>query len=718
MSPNNPRFAPERWLPLVPPRSKAPRKPKEQPPLPANPHEKYFHRDLSWLAFNDRVLNEAADETVPALERLRFAGIVSSNLDEFFMVRVADLMRQVTRRGQLRFSTRMTPPRVLTQIRDQVLNQKSHQSAVLQDLLSTLMKEGIFIETEFSDRDLDRDIKSRLPTIDCLIRRSSEPLPYIVSDVIHVFVRFPGAYAILRMEERAARLLRLPSSGRTLRYALLERWLSARAADFFPDREVLEAFPFKIIRDADLRYHPDDEDTLEEQIMEALQRRSKARIVRLEVDAPAYSEGALFLATALGLGSASLYRFSLPLDLRTLARLYNAKSFAHLRYPPVRPRIPPVLEQTQNIFDLIKERDVLLHHPYDSFDPIVKFLKQAARDPAVTRITHTMYRTSKESPVMQALKSAARQGKKVTAYIEIKARFDEMNNLRWSEELRKAGVRVVRPLGGFKVHCKMTQVIRREKGADVSYLHLGTGNYHPGTARQYTDLGLLTADQQLGRDVSSIFSSLMHRGRPKHLSEIRLAPLNLHREFESLIRDEIEIQNRGGRGHIVAKMNSLVDKNLINALYDASKAGVKVELLVRGICCLRPGVKGLSENIRVISVIDRFLEHSRVYYFRANGAHKIYLASADWMPRNFYSRYEIAFPVKDPALRKFIRDVILGTSLNDNAKCWVLKSDGTYTRPVLTAGMRLMRSQFMFERMAENRYRGTVLENRPKRIKL
>lgn len=706
------RGTPERWQPLSLQVGKSGEKAKEPLPPPAAPREQFFHRDLSWLQFNDRVLSEAADDSVPPLERLRFAGIVSSNLDEFFMVRVAEIVRKALRRGAQRQSTKLTAPRVLAQIRDLVLNQKARQAAVLQELLATLIKEGILIYTDFPDRDMDRDIIQRLPRIEHVIHRSTESLPSITSDLIHVFVRFPEEYAILRMSERGSRLLKLPSSGRTLRYVMLERWLAARAQDFFPNREVLEAFPFKIIRDADLRYHPDDEDTLEEQILEALQRRSRARIVRLEVDSPAYSEGALFIATALGLGSASLYRFPLPLDLRTLAKLTNAPAFRHLRYPPIRPKIPPLLENTRHMFNTIAQRDVLVHHPFDSFDAIVRFLKKAARDPQVTRIYHTMYRTSRESPIMDALQEAVRNGKKVTAYVEIKARFDEWNNLKWAEELRKAGVRVVRPFGEFKVHSKLTQVIRRENGEDVSYAHLGTGNYHPGTARQYTDIGLFTCDEQLGREIASFFTAMARRTRPKNHEELLVAPGNLHRAFEKLIREETEIQKRGGRGHIIAKMNSLVDRSIIKSLYAASKAGVKVELIVRGICCLRPGVKGLSENIRVTSVIDRFLEHSRIFYFRANGAHKMYLSSADWMPRNFYSRYEIAFPVKDPAIRKYLRDVI-ATYLNDNVKSWVLKADGTYTR-VSSAG-RPVRAQSVLEEVARNRYRGTILENRPKR---
>jgi polyphosphate kinase len=296
--------------------------------------------------------------------------------------------------------------------------------------------------------------------------------------------------------------------------------------------------------------------------------------------------------------------------------------------------------------------------------------------------------------------------------VEIKARFDELNNVKWAEELRKVGVKVVTPLGGFKVHCKLTQVIRHEKGKEVSYLHLGTGNYHLGTARQYTDLGLLSNDQDLGDEILTYFSSISARRKGGHFKHLMVAPVNLHAQFTRLIRNETAIQRHGGKGHIIAKMNSLVDPDIIDALYEASNAGVKIELLVRGICCLRPGVKGMSENIRVMSVVDRFLEHSRIYYFRANGEKKVYLSSADWMPRNFYRRYEVAFPIRDAILKRYIREVILANSWADNVKGWVLRSDGTYDRVTPPPSGRLMRSQFFFEELAQRRYKETILAQR------
>jgi len=673
--------------------------------------ERFFNRDLSWLAFNDRVLAEAADATVPSLERLRFATIVSSNLDEFFMVRVAEIAKIARRNAHHRFLDGMTARQALAQIREHVLRQKSRQAVVLQDVLGALKADGTEVLAEFiAEKGPDAEIQEKLPKLKTVIRRFPEPPPPLVSERIHVFVRFPREYAIITIEERDARLIALSSKDGVRRYALLERWLSDRAEDLFPGREVIEAFPFKIIRDADLRWRPDDEESLEDQIMEAVQRRLSAKVVRLEVDSHSYSEGSLFLASAQGLDSSALYRFDLPLDLRTLARIEPAKPGQ--RYPAIEPQVPSPFRKPSSAFEVVRRQDILLHHPYDSFDIVVKFLEGAAQDPQVRRIYHTLYRTSQDSPIMEALKAAAAAGKKVTAYVEIKARFDELNNLRWAEELRKAGVRVVAHLGRYKVHSKVTAVVREENGSEIVYSHLGTGNYHPVTARQYTDLGLMTADQGLGGEVLSYFEALAKGRRPEGFSELLVAPVNLHDEMLRLIREETRLQKEGAAGHIIAKMNSLQDPEIIAALYAASTAGVKVELLVRGICCLRPGIAGMSENIRVLSVVDRFLEHSRIYYFRSGGARKIYLSSADWMPRNFYSRYEVAFPVKDASLKRYIRDTILGKALADNQKAWQLKPDGSYARVQPGPGAAPVRSQAFFEGLSLSNYRDTALAQR------
>ncbi|MDE1976150.1 MAG: polyphosphate kinase 1 [Elusimicrobia bacterium] len=695
------------WLDLR--AGRAPAAASAKPPLVS----RLFNRDLSWLNFNERVLNEAADPSVPPLERLRFAAIVSSNLDEFFMVRVAEISRFARLYPSRKLPDGITMSRLLPQIRERVLQQKARQAKALEDILQSLAEHRTHIYADFTRfTKFDRLIHARLPPIKYVLRRSSEPPPVLSSGRIHIFVRFPREYAILTIPAREDRILRLPAAKSERVYALADRWLCARAGRFFPGREVIEAFPFKIIREADIRYRPDDEDSIEEQIAIGVERRDKAKVVRVEVDAPSYSEGTLFLASSLGAPSNGLYRFPLPLDLRTLASVYSDDGAGHLRYPHIAPRTPVFLKRRRGLFASIRKHDTLLHHPYDSFDSVVEFLGEAARDPHVTRIYHVMYRTSRHSPVMEALTEAARRGKKVTAYVEIKARFDELNNLRWAQELRRAGVRVVRPMGRFKVHSKVTQIFRKEGNEEISYLHLGTGNYHPGTARQYTDLGLLTADKALGEDIAKYFQLLTRRAPPSVFQEILVSPNGLQKRVVELIAEEARIQKSGGRGHIIGKMNSLVDPEIIEALYQASAAGVKIDLIVRGICCLRPGIKGLSENIRVTSIVDRFLEHSRVFYFRAAGAEKIYLSSADWMPRNFYARYEIAFPVKDADLKRCVRDIILNVSLADNVKAWNLKADGTYEKILPARGGKTVRSQNVFESLATIEYRGTVLEKR------
>ncbi|MBI5883600.1 MAG: polyphosphate kinase 1 [Elusimicrobia bacterium] len=675
--------------------------------------QRLYNRDLSWLNFNDRVLNEAADPAVPALERLRFASIVSSNLDEFFMVRVAEIAKIASRTPSYRYPDGLTARQLLALVREHALRQKALQARHFRDILESLVKQGVRLVTDFEAAGpYDYDIQARLSGALASLRRLGESPPQLLSQKIYVFVRFARRFAVVDLGERENRLVELPPDGKTVVWGLADRWVAARVQSIFPNREVIEAFPFKIIRDADLGYRPDEEGNLEEQILQGIsRRRGESRVIRLEVDAPSYSEGALFLATQLGLDSAALYRFDLPIDLPALRRIFDAPASTRLRYPPVKPQVPRFL-RSQSLFDILKTRDILLHHPYDSFDIVVNFLLQAARDPAVKEICHTLYRTSRESPIIEALKEAARAGKKVSVYVEIKARFDEAANVQWAAELRAAGVKVVAPMGGFKVHSKVTRIVRDEGAAEVVYTHLGTGNYHPGTARPYTDLGLLTADPRLGVETGVYFQTIGERQEPSGFKDLLVAPGNLHPQFMRLIREEIKAQKTEGNGRVVAKMNSLVDSDIIEALYDASRAGVKVDLLVRGICCLRPGIGGMSENIRVISVVDRFLEHSRIYSFGLGGRQRLYLSSADWMPRNFFTRYEIAFPVKDPSIRSFITEIILDKSLMDNVKAWELKPDGTYDRVARPEGTEAVRSQALFEQLAEAQYKGTVLESR------
>lgn len=678
------------------------------------PYSRLFNRDLSWLNFNDRVLSEAADGTVPVLERLRFAAIVSSNLNEFFMVRVAEIARTTRKRPGKKYPDGLTAGQLAVQIREEVLRQKGRQALVLEDILHQLRRSGIIIHSRFDDPDPARDaqIRKNLQPVKFTVRKSTEPLPALQSDRLHIFVRFHGEYAVITLKEREGRLLRLASPDGTAVFALAERWICSRAHEMFAGREVIEAFPFKIIREHDLRYRPDDEDPLEEYVEYRALNKLRSRVVRLEVDAPYYSEGAMFLASAFRLDSAALYRFDLPLDLRALIAVYNLPGFPRLKYPAVTPAIPAQFRSPGRVMSTVAEHDILLHHPYDSFDIVVNFLREAACDPAVTEIYHVAYRAGYKSPVMDALQEAAARGKKVFVYVELKARFDELNNLRWMRQLRSAGVKVIPPLRGMKVHSKVTQVIKTTPQGTAAYTHLGTGNYHYGTARQYTDLGLLTKNPVIGAEVTGYFRSLAAGARLPRFRSLLVAPVNLRGGVLRLIREEMEHHQRTGSGLIMAKMNSLVDPDIIKALYEASRAGVRVELLVRGICCLKPGIKGLSDNIKVFSIVDRYLEHSRIYYFRSSDEGRLYLSSADWMPRNFYSRYEVAFPILDPLLKRYIRNVVLAGGLADRVKSWQLQPDGTYEKARASEPSEVTRSQFNFVSLAQRSYKGTLLENR------
>ncbi|KAF0126775.1 MAG: polyphosphate kinase [Elusimicrobia bacterium] len=674
-----------------------------------------FNRNLSWLSFNERVLDEAADPSVPALERLRFAAIVSSNLNEFFMVRVAEAARRARRAPGRRSPDGLSAAQALILIREEVLRQKARQAAVLEDILAALRRAGVAVHCRFGTPDplIDAAIRARLGRIGFMLRKAGEPVPELKSDRLYVFVRFPGGYAVVPLEKREQRLLRLDAPPGRAAFALTERWLCSKVHELFPDRDVIEAFPFKVIREHRLRYSLEDSEYLEDYIEQKAAAGQRARVIRLEVDARSYSEGAMFLASSLRLDSASLYRFDMPLDLRSLFKVYHLEGFDSLRYPPVRPAVPAILSAAGSVMRTMERHDVMLHHPYDSFGTVVDFLREAAADPLVTELYHVVYRAGQVSPVMEALKEAAARGKRVTVYVELKARFDEITNLRWLRELRAAKVRVIPPFSRYKVHSKVTLAVRGAGAGRRFYAHLGTGNYHAGTARQYTDLGVLTCERRIGLEVRAYFDALAARRRLPRPRLLMAAPVNLHSGFMRLIRAETELHRRQGGGSIKAKMNSLVDPGIIRALYAASRAGVKIELLVRGICCLKPGIEGLSGNIKVISVVDRFLEHSRIYYFRAGGTEKLYLSSADWMPRNFYERFELAFPVLDPRLRRYVKETILEKGLADNVKARRLMPDGKYERVAPAEGEKRVRSQFLFAALAQRAYRGTPLEHRP-----
>ncbi|MCL2484521.1 MAG: polyphosphate kinase 1 [Endomicrobia bacterium] len=647
--------------------------------------DRFFNRDISWLSFNDRVLAESENPNVPLLERLFFVGIVSSNLDEFFTVRVSELLRLLKISPKKQYPDALTPEALALHVREHVLQQKSRQAKSFNLLLKELANNGIQILTSFENEDeaLDKEIEKHLPEIDICFSKIGTPIPALYGSDVHIFTHFLDEYAVIRLKKRNDRILELPSNNGSRKFVLLERWLMFKAQKLFKNKQILGTFAFRLLRNADIPIYnvEENERDLERKVVNAVNKRSSSRVVRLEIDSPKYPDSALLLATSLRLDSASIYRFDLPLSLRFLTSFKQlfTKTHKNLLYPPVNPVVPLIVKKNPDIFSVIRNQDIILHHPYDSFDIVIDFLEQASKDPAVTEIFHTLYRTNDiESPIIKILKKAAKNGKKVIVYVELKARFDEMNNVMHAKDLRKAGVKVITPIGKYKVHSKLTLITRTENEKAVRYAHLGTGNYHAGTAKQYTDLGLLTAHEGIAADALKYCEMLQTRDVKQKFNHLLVSPVNLHNKIIYMIENEIKNKESGKKAHIIAKMNALSDIKVIEALYKASKAGVKIDLIVRGTCCLKPNAAGLSENIKVTSIIDRFLEHSRIFYFHSNGEKKIYLSSADWRPRNFVRRYEIAFPILDSNIKQYITDTILYNSLKDNVKATILQPNGSY----------------------------------------
>lgn len=674
--------------------------------------ERFFNRDISWLTFNDRVLAEASKNDVPLLERLSFIGIVSSNLDEFFSVRVADLLKRLKKSPHKPYIDALTPESLSLHVRERVMKQKAMQAKILNGLLKKLEAENIIIYTSFekSDAELDTEIEQNFPEAEIFFSKLSEPLPILYGTNLHIFVRFRDSYAIVRFKNQQERLLKLRNIGKKQRFALLDRWIMAKAEKIFKHKEVLEIFSFRFLRNADIIISDSEDEVLTEQIIKGVKKRSSSQVVRLEIDAPKYPDSAFFLAANLGIDPASIYRFDLPLQLHFFTSFKKNFIDSKLIYPPLKPVIPKVIEKDPDIFSVISKQDIILHHPYDSFDVVTDFISQASQDPNVTEIFHMLYRTSDKTPITEALKKAAKNGKKVTVYVEIKARFDEMNNVMHSDDLKNAGVEVVEPITDYKVHSKITLVSRIENGIKASYAHLGTGNYHSGTAKQYTDLGLLTKNTEITKEAGDYCAMIKSRKTKYDFQQLLISPINMHEKIISLIEDEISYVKNGGKGHIIAKLNALTDIEVIEKLYKASNAGVHIDLIVRGMCCLKPKVPKQSENIRVVSIVDRFLEHSRIFYFRANGSNKVYLSSADWRPRNFHRRYELAFPILDSNIKKYICDVILYNNINDNVRGRTLNADGTYSK--VRSSAKNIRAQLFFENLAKSYYKNTPLYKR------
>ena len=659
----------------------------------ADPSSRFFNRELSWLAFNERVLEEAFDPARPPIERLKFLCIFSTNLDEFFMIRVAGLKHQI-RASVAELSPDGLSPfeqirQINTRVREIVVR---HGSCFREDIMPNLSRHGIVVrpyaELPPEAREgLDRYFATEVfPVLTPLAVDPGHPFPHLLNLGLNLALvlepmRTEGEplFAVLQVPSVLPRLVPLREMKPGHQFVLLEEIMAQHAAELFPGYRVRHCFPFRVTRDADLTIAELEADDLLQTVEQSLRSRDRGAAVRLEVPADAPADLVDGLGVDLGLHRNDIYRIQGPLNMADFMRLTDL-DYPGLKEVPFTPRAL-VREKGESFFARIRAGDVLLHHPYDSFDPVVELITQAAEDPRVLAIKQTLYRTSGgDSPIVRALARAAQNGKQVTALVELKARFDEKANIRWARALEDAGVHVVYGLIGLKTHCKIALVVRKEEDGIRRYVHMGTGNYNPKTARIYTDLGFLTCRPDIGADASQLFNLLTGYSSFESWRKLMVAPHGMRERFQSYIAREIDHAKAGRPARIVCKMNSLLDVKMINSLYEASAAGVAIDLIVRGICCVKPGIPGLSQNIRVRSVVGRFLEHERIYYFCNGGAEEVYCGSADWMERNFDRRVETIFPLDDPSLRERVISQLLPLYLADNVGARELSPDGTYTR--------------------------------------
>jgi len=666
--------------------------------------ELFLNRELSWLEFNARVLEEAMDPTTPLLDRLKFAIIVQSNLDEFFMVRVAALKHAIEEGDANPDAAGLRPRQQLL-----VVSERAHEMVerlgrtLTEEILPPLTEQGIRFVAYKDLEEPQRAFLGRyftaevLPALTPLAIDVSRPFPQLANLSLNLAILLAPPegeeqprLAVVQVPAGLRRLVR-PLGGDGNTYVLLEEIIRAEMATLFPGQKVLEASAFRIARDAEMELDEEGGRDYLEAIEDELRKRRLSRVVRLEVEQGMGDTLLGILVQRLEIEVADVYYVRGPLDVRALWPLVELPALEQLREPAFKPQVSLEPRELTNVFHRISEGEILLHHPYESFDPVIAFVSQAAADPDVLAIKQTLYRTSGDSPVVQSLSRAAEAGKQVTVIVELMARFDEQSNIKWARSLEQSGAHVIYGIRGYKVHAKICLVVRRGPQGIERYVHMGTGNYNEKTARIYTDFGLMTADRAIGEDASAFFNALTGFGDPPRMKKLSMAPTTLRERFLRLIQREQRRAEEGQPAEIRAKMNSLVDEEMIRALYDASKAGVKIRLNVRGICCLRPGVKGVSETIEVLSVVDRFLEHSRVFHFRNGGEDEVYLASADWMSRNLDRRIELLFPVA-PENRKKVLDV-LDAMFQDNVKGRRLQPDGTYRRRKNPRGDEAFRAQ-------------------------
>jgi polyphosphate kinase len=703
----------------------------------------YINRELSWLQFNGRVLEEARDPKVPLLERLKFLAIFGSNLDEFFMVRVGGLQQKVHAGIAVGSGADRTPPREQLDHIRQVVRQTLDEvhACLVQDLLPALEKEGIVLRgaaqlTETDRRHLQELFSREIyPVLTPLAIDPGHPFPHLLNKSLNlaVLLQRPNhaekLFAVVQVPSVLPRFVALPQEdGTTARrsdgvkeergsdgssstrlpvlpsprhaFTALENVIRLHLPELFPGMGIVHATVFRVTRNSEYEIDDDEVEDLLKAIEEEVRKRRRGDAVRLEIEADAPPEVEMFLTEALDLEPVDVFRVPGLLDLTGLFQIHGLPGYPQLRDPPFVPQPVPEFLQASSVWAAIRARDILVHHPYESFGHVIDFIETAAADERVLAIKQTLYRTSSDSPVVRALQRAADNGKQVTAVIELKARLDEERNILWARELEKAGVHVVFGFVGLKTHCKVALVVRREEDGIRRYVHLATGNYNPQTARIYTDLGYFTCNPDFCEDASSLFNYLTGYCELPQWRKLVVAPSRMQTFMIEKIGREADLQRQGGTGRVIAKINGLLEPAVIQALYRASQAGVQIDLVCRGICALRPGLPGVSENIRVVSIVDRFLEHSRIFYFGNGGDPLVYIGSADWMDRNLSRRVEVVFPVEDAELKQRLIRELLAASLADNCKARELLPDGSYRRIVPAPGQPLVRSQERFLEIA------------------
>lgn len=677
-----------------------------------NSAELYTNRELSWLGFNSRVLEQSHKASNPLLERLKFIAIYSTNLDEFYMIRVAGLQELYSARVNTTGYDNLTPREQLDSIHAYIADEKKLVEHSYKDTISQLKAHNLYI-LEYND--LNDELKKSaddfffeniFPVIIPIAVDATHPFPPLNNLSLSLAVKLQDGtnggetkYAMIRIPRLLPRFVHLADGI----YITIESLVRVHADDIFPGYDILSSATFRVTRNADIVIEEEEADDFMEILEQGLRRRKKGAFVRLEIEEDCDEELLDFLVAHIGINQQDIYTYNIPLNLGALWSVISDKQFSHLNHPLHQPKVLSPFDQNESIFHILDREDVITMQPFESFDPVVQFIQDAAKDPKVLSIRMTLYRVGKNSPIVQALIDAANNGKQVTAMVELKARFDEENNLIWAKALEESGAHVIYGIPGFKVHAKIAQVIRKSEDKLKIYLHFSTGNYNETTAKIYTDISYFTSRSEFRADSITFFHILTGFSKNKKLNNLKMSPLQMKESLLEMIKNERE---KKAQGRIIAKMNSLVDTDIIKALYKASMEGVKIDLIIRGICCLKPGIKGVSENIRVRSIIGKYLEHSRLFYFK-NATPQTYISSADWMPRNLEKRFELMVPIYDDTLSLKLKD-LLNLQINDNVLSWDLKSDGTYKKITLDKDIKEIDSQAYLENYINKIYKATT----------